>query len=70
MCLAVPARIVACDRQVAKVEVLGNVRAADISLLESAQVGDYVLVHAGFAIQRFEPDEARKLLAIWREMEA
>ena len=51
MCLAVPARVISIDDQLASVEVQGVRRAASLMLLPEAAVGDYVLVHAGFAMQ-------------------
>ena len=68
MCLAVPARVIEMEGRKARVDVLGNVRPADLALLDEVKVGDYVLVHAGFAIQRLEPDDAEETLGLFREM--
>ena len=68
MCLAVPARVVSMEGSSAMVDVAGNRREADLSLLEDVRPGDYVLVHAGFAIGRYDEEEARATLALWREM--
>ncbi len=51
MCLAVPAKIIDIQDELATVEVRGVTRAASLMLLPEAKVGDYVLVHAGFAMQ-------------------
>ena len=68
MCLAVPAKIIEINDGVARVEMEGNVREASLALLEEAQIGDYVMIHAGFAISRYEPEEARQTLDLIREM--
>ena len=68
VCLAVPARVIEMDGRKARVDVLGNVRPADLTLLDEVRVGDYVLVHAGFAIQRLEPGDAEETLDLFREM--
>jgi hydrogenase expression/formation protein HypC len=49
-------------------EVDGVRREASLMMLEDAAVGDYVLIHAGFAIERLDPLEAEKTLAIFREV--
>lgn len=70
MCLAVPARIVARTELTATVAVSGVTRAVSLMLLPDARVGDYVLVHAGFAIQTVDEAEARETLALFAEMAA
>lgn len=67
MCLAVPARVVQIKDCEAVVDVRGNRVGADMTLLRGVSVGDYVLVHAGFAIRRYEPDEAAEVLALLDE---
>ena len=67
MCLAVPAKIVEMQGPSALVEVSGNRLGADVSLLREVAVGDYVLVHAGFAIRRYEREEAEEVLALLAE---
>jgi hydrogenase expression/formation protein HypC len=68
MCWAVPMRIVAIDGDLGKVDVGGAVRQVGLQLVDSPAVGDYVLVHAGFAIQKIDEDEARETLALFDEM--
>jgi hydrogenase expression/formation protein HypC len=70
MCLAIPARIVQLDGQKAVVEIGGVTRDASVMLLEDVAPGDWVIVHAGFAIERLDPDEAERTLALFREMAA
>lgn len=68
MCLAVPARIIEINGDLAKVDFGGGViREANISLVD-AKVGDYVLVHAGYAIQVLEKEEAEEILMLWKEI--
>jgi hydrogenase expression/formation protein HypC len=68
MCLAVPMRIAEIENGTAICEVDGVRREASLMMLEDAQVGDYVLIHAGFAIEKIDPEEAVKTLAIFREV--
>lgn len=69
MCLAVPSKIVSIDdNRMAQVSVMGVERACSLRLTPDAQVGDYVLVHAGFAIQRVEEQDARETLRLLAEM--
>ncbi|MDR3287810.1 MAG: HypC/HybG/HupF family hydrogenase formation chaperone [Peptococcaceae bacterium] len=51
MCLAIPAKVVAVNGWLAKVDMMGNQREVGIQLNPEVQIGDYVLVHAGFAIE-------------------
>ena len=68
MCLAVPAKVVAIEDQLASVEVQGVRRAASLMLLPEAKVGDFVLVHAGFAMQIVDPAEMERIEALRAEM--
>ena len=69
MCLAVPMRIEKMkENGMAEVSALGAVRDAALDLTPQAQVGDYVLVHAGFAIEAVDADYAAESLAIIQEM--
>ena len=64
MCLAVPARIVELHESTATISVDGVLRDVDVSLIEEPRLGDYVLVHAGFAIHRWEENEVEELRAV------
>ncbi|NIL99085.1 MAG: HypC/HybG/HupF family hydrogenase formation chaperone [Planctomycetales bacterium] len=71
MCLAVPARVVAIDDQrMATVELAGVARQVALDLLPETAVGDYVIVHVGFAIQRLDQREAEQTLSLWDELVA
>lgn len=69
MCLAVPLRITAIANDLATVEMGGVTRQVSLVLTPEAQVGDYVLVHAGFAINVLDEEEARETLALFAELE-
>ncbi len=68
MCLAVPARIVSIEGTGATVDMDGNTVRADISLIPEAGVGDYVIIHAGLAIEKYDEEEARETLRLFHEM--
>ena len=62
MCLAIPARVLEVNGQEAVISVQGVQRTANLMLLEeSIQPGDYVLLHAGFAIRKWTAEEAQEL---------
>jgi hydrogenase expression/formation protein HypC len=68
MCLAIPARVNELDGEVAKVDFgEGVLRQVDVTLVE-VEVGDYVLVHAGYAIQVLSEEEAEETLRLWKEV--
>jgi hydrogenase expression/formation protein HypC len=67
MCLAIPSRIIEINNGMAVVDVEGVRREASLLLLEHPKVGDYVIVHAGFAIHTIDEEEARETLKILRE---
>ena len=69
MCLAIPARIVELSGHRAKIELLGNVREADLSLVENPALGEWVLVHAGFAIEKLSEEDARETLNLLMQVE-
>jgi hydrogenase expression/formation protein HypC len=64
MCLAVPALIVELHGSTATISVEGALREVDVSLIDEPRLGDYVLVHAGFAIHKWDKSEVEELYAI------
>ena len=68
MCLAIPARITAVVDQQAEVEVGGVVRTIGLWLTPEAKVGDYVYVHAGYAISVVDEEEAEESLRLLRQL--
>jgi hydrogenase expression/formation protein HypC len=67
MCLAIPSRIVDIKDGVATIDVEGVRRSASLLLLEDPKVGDYVIVHAGFALHKIDEEDAMETLKILRE---
>jgi hydrogenase expression/formation protein HypC len=71
MCLAIPAQIVELvDREagLAKAEISGVRRAVSTALCPDAGVGDWVLIHVGFALDRIDEEQARETLALLEQM--
>ena len=69
MCLAVPGRVVHIDGRTARVDYGGGlVREARLDVLPEVGTGEYVLVHAGYAISRLDRQEAEETLKLIREM--
>ena len=68
MCLAIPARIVELNEDNAVVDAMGNRYDTKTTLLPDAQVGDIVLVHAGFAIAKVDEEEASKTWELFDEI--
>lgn len=69
MCLAIPMRIIKIEKDKGIVEVGGVTREVGLQLVENVKVGDYVIVHAGFAIQQLDEKDALETLALFEEME-
>ncbi len=68
MCLAVPMRLIEVD-DARGVATLGEVsQAVNLSLIEEPRVGEYVIVHAGFAIEKLDVEEARQRIAFFRAL--
>ena len=67
MCLAIPSKITRIENEMATIDVDGVQRQASLLLLADAAVGDFVIVHAGFAIAQVDADEAAKTLELLRE---
>ena len=74
MCLAIPGKVLEAEEfgglRTGKVQFGAIVRAVRLDLVPEAAVGDYVMVHVGFAISRVDEDEARRTYEILREMGA
>ena len=68
MCLAIPIRVEALlPDQMARVTLGGVSKVVSVALVEDVQVGDYVLLHVGYALTRLDPDEAERTLTLMRE---
>ena len=70
MCLAIPAKVIEIEDNMAVVELGGVTRRASLMLVPETKVGDYVLLHAGFAIQRLDEEEAQETLRLFAEIAA
>jgi hydrogenase expression/formation protein HypC len=68
MCLSIPAQIISVDGDFASVSVGGAIYRAGIQMISNPEVGDYVLLHAGFAIQRISDEEALETIHLINEM--
>jgi hydrogenase expression/formation protein HypC len=68
MCLGIPMKIKKIEGEFAQVETGRLMRTVNIQMLADAKIGDYVIVHAGFAIQRLEPKRARETLKLLNEI--
>ncbi len=69
MCLALPAKIIAIDEDLAMATVaVGEVnKEISIVLVEDIRIGDFVLIHVGFALNKISPEEAEKTLLLFAE---
>ena len=68
MCLAVPLKIISIEGKMGTGELGGVKKKVSLMLLDKVKVGDYVLLHAGFAINKLETKEAEELLQLLREI--
>jgi hydrogenase expression/formation protein HypC len=69
MCVAIPSKIISIEDLLATVEVYGAKRQVNLMLLsEEAEIGDYVLVHAGFAIQKVDVEAGKESLKLFDEV--
>ncbi len=69
MCLSIPARVDSIEDDMAMVNVGGVTYRASLQLLDDVAVGDYILLHTGFAIQKISPEEAEETLRVFGEFE-
>jgi hydrogenase expression/formation protein HypC len=68
MCLAIPAKVISIEGDKAKVDFgEGVLREVNVTLVD-AKIGDYVLVHAGYAIQVLDAKEAQETINLWNEI--
>ncbi len=69
MCVAVPGEVVSLDPGgMATVDFGGTRRTVSVALLGEVAPGDFVVVHAGFALHRVDPEEARQTIELFREV--
>jgi hydrogenase expression/formation protein HypC len=68
MCLSIPAKIISIDGSMAEVSAGDVIFSAGLHMIEDARVGDYILLHAGFAIQKISEKEAQETIRLFEEM--
>ena len=68
MCLGIPVKIVEKKGKLGIAEIGGVKREIDLRLVEDAEIGDYVVLHAGFAIQKLDEKEAQETLELIRKI--
>ncbi len=67
MCLALPAEVIAIDGELATVSLGGVRKEVSLALVEDVRVGDFVLIHVGYALNKVSPEEAERTLALFAE---
>lgn len=68
MCLAIPAQVVEIDGDNGIVDMGGVRKEISLSLIDEVTVGDYVIVHVGYALNKLDPEEAERTLALFAEL--
>jgi hydrogenase expression/formation protein HypC len=68
MCLGIPGKVIEIKKNVAKVDVGGLLRDVSLDLCSDVSVGEYVLIHTGFAIQKVDEEEAKETLELLQQM--
>ena len=69
MCLAVPLKLISIDGNTAVGEALGMSRSVRVDFIKEPKIGDYVIVHAGFAIERLPEEQAMNDIAAWEDVQ-
>jgi hydrogenase expression/formation protein HypC len=67
MCLAIPGKVLSIQDRSGEVDFGGVIRKVNLSMVDTA-VGEWVVVHAGFAIQTMDEEEAQETLKLWEEL--
>ena len=68
MCLAIPMKLISIKGNKGEVELSGVKKEISLDLLKEVKIGDYLIIHAGFAIEKLNEEEAKKTLTIWEEI--
>ncbi len=69
MCLSIPAKVISIDGEMAIVSMGGTEYNASLQMVEDIKVGDYILLHTGFAIQKIDEEEAQEIFKLFDELE-
>ena len=68
MCLSIPAKVISIDGEMAKVSMGGAEYNASLQMIEDVKIGDYILLHTGFAIQKIDEEEAKEIFKLFDEL--
>ncbi len=68
MCLAIPGKVISIQGTEGTVDFGGVIQKVRIDLIQDLEVGDYVIVHTGFAIEKLEEEDALETLRLWKEL--
>ena len=68
MCLGVPMQVMSIDGEMAVCEIDGVRREASLMMVDGIAIGDFVIIHAGFAIEKLDEEDARETLQLFREL--
>jgi hydrogenase expression/formation protein HypC len=68
MCLAIPMKLIKIEEKKGIVELSGIKKEISLDLLKEVEIGDYLIIHAGFAIEKLNEEEAKKTLSLWEEI--
>jgi hydrogenase expression/formation protein HypC len=69
MCLAIPAKVISVDGTTARVKIEDVEYTASLLLIDDIKPGDFIMLHAGFAIEKVDPEEAAETLQLLLDME-
>lgn len=69
MCLSIPAKVISIEGNMARVSIGGTTTNASLQLITDVKVGDYVLLHTGFAIEKIDEHEAEETMRLIKEIE-
>ena len=68
MCLSIPGKIISIEGGIADIDIAGNVYKAGTQIMEEVEVGDFVLIHSGFIIQKLSEEEAAETEKLLRDI--
>ena len=69
MCLAIPMLVKSIDKTQAEVELDGTTQTISLMLIKDIKPGDYVIVHAGYAIEKLKEEEAKEVMDLWEQID-
>ncbi|MFA5452321.1 MAG: HypC/HybG/HupF family hydrogenase formation chaperone [Candidatus Methanomethylophilaceae archaeon] len=67
MCLAIPGKVMSINEEIGDIDFGGVIKQTNLSMVE-ANIGDWVVIHAGFAIEVMDEDDAQETLKLWNEV--